>query len=81
MTTARQIDHAAPKPQQGTRIGPALQPRDGRQRGERRPGLGQPPTSHLEGGGMAQGIEIVGIRITAGNRESAGIQDVGQFIG
>jgi len=80
MAAAPQIDHGAAEPQQGAQIGRVLQPRDGRLGSQISPAFGKSAAGELEGGVVAQVVEVVTIRIAAGNGEDARTQDGGHIV-
>ena len=57
-----------------------LEPRQGRLRAQIGPSVGQAPAGELEGRVGAQGIEIVGVLVTAADREDAGPDHVGDAV-
>ena len=71
VAAAPQVDHGVTQPDQGAHVGCILPARDGGLRGKIVIALRQPPAGQLERRVAAQCIEIVGVRVTAGDGEDA----------
>ena len=72
------LDHHPPEADQVAQAGGVLQPRDGGLAHQVHAALGQASAGELEGGIGAQVVEVVGVLITAGDRQDAGEHDLGQ---
>ena len=81
VTGAINIDEDAAQPQNFAQSRCILPTRHGGLRAQVIPRIGQAPTSELEGGVLAQMIEIVRIFITAGDGENARAQDTAERMG
>jgi hypothetical protein len=77
---AVKIDQHAPEPDQVAQARGVLQPRDGGLAHQVGAALGQAAAGELEGGIGAQVVEVVGVRVAAGDRQDAGEQDLGQRV-
>jgi len=74
------IDERVGQPDRVLQRWRVLQPRQRRLRTQVGARVGQPPASELEGRVDAQGVEIVGVLVTAGNRQDASAHHVGQRV-
>ena len=74
------VDHRVAQAHHFAQIGSIFPARDGCRRAPIGAAVGQPSAGQLEAGIAAQMIEIVGILVTAGNRQHAGTQDVGHAV-
>ncbi len=75
-----EVDHHPAEPDQVAQSRRVLPARHGRLAHQVRPALRQPPAGELESGVGAQGIEIVGVLVAAGDGEDARQQNLGERV-
>jgi len=80
VTCAVEIDHHPAEPDEVAQVRRVLPARYGRLAHQVRPALRQPAAGELEGRVSAQGIEIVGILVAAGDGEDACQQNLGERV-
>ena len=77
---AVEVDHHPAEPDEVAQSRRVLPARHGRLAHQVRPALRQPPAGELEGGVGAQGVEIVGVLVAAGDGEDAREQNLGERV-